>query len=280
MSIGRYQRVSFRHRFSGGQGHTLAAIIDRPSPDQLPVPPVLVFSHCFTCNKDLKAITRISRRMAELGIAVFRFDMTGLGGSEGDFSQTNFSTNLADIGAAVHAASEEIGPVTSLMGMSFGGAASLGFASGMLSSDSARIQSVMTLAAPSDTQHLAALLVRMNPAIESSGKGEVVIGGRSWLIRKQMIDDFRSHALADQLPELSVPVLVMHSPVDETVSYDHALRIASLVGTRGAAGTQGAAGTRCSILTLNGADHLLTRDMADIEWIAASAAAFIQRHAH
>jgi putative redox protein len=287
------ERRSYRVRFEGGCGFTLAGIVDRPwhagdpehsdAPEQpdAPLPyPVAVFSHCFTCNKDLKAITRISRRLAEHGIAVLRFDMTGLGGSEGDFSQTNFSTNMADLVAAIRFATDTLGHVTALLGHSFGGAASLAITAGLpqpigdpLSDEMRqRITAVVSLAAPSDTQHLADLLLRMNPEIEQQGQGDVVIGGRTWTIRREMLADFRRHALADYLNRVRAHVLALHSPVDRTLGHDHALRIASLIEDEN--GLPG-----CSLITLSGADHLLVNHAADADYVADLSAAFLKRYA-
>lgn len=264
-------RKSYRVKFAGGDGTTqLAGIVDRPdnsiAGDQ-DVCPVVVFSHCFTCNKDLKSTVRISRAMSELGIAVLRFDMTGTGGSDGDFSQTNFSTNLADLDAAIDFATNEIGPVTGLMGHSFGGAASLATATNRTS-----IKALITLAAPSDTGHLADLLAKMNPAIQSDGVGDVRIGGIKWTIRRQMLEDFRQHDLPKLTGDVGCPTLVMHSPSDATVRYDHALRIMSLLQSSPQQSNP------VSLLTLHGADHLLS-DPADIQYVAQSAAAFLHRHA-
>ncbi|MCM2371335.1 alpha/beta hydrolase family protein [Aporhodopirellula aestuarii] len=283
----RFERRSYRVRFEGGCGFALAGIIDRPVRPVSDKPslestavPVVVFSHCFTCNKDLKAITRISRSLAEAGIAVLRYDMTGLGGSEGDFADTNFSTNLADLSAAITFATESIGTVTGLIGHSFGGAASLAIAAGMPGhvhkpiADSVRekIAAIVSIAAPSDTQHLAELLTRMNPEIEHSGRGDVVIGGRTWTIPRKMVEDFRSHQLADHLNRIRSRVLAFHSPVDQTLGYDHALRIASLVEDE-----DGLPG--CSLITLSGADHLLVNHPGDAEYVANVTADFLKRYA-
>ncbi len=194
-------RRSYRVKFPGGtqtagRANQLAGIVDRPA--ELPDAPVAVFSHCFTCNKDLKAIVRISRALAASGIAVLRYDMTGLGGSQGDFSQTNFSTNLADLNAAIRFAEKELGSVAALIGHSFGGAVSLAAAS----SSHAGISAIVSLAAPSDTQHLATLLMRLNPTIQRHGVGDVEIGGRRWRIAEQMLDDFRWHDLTGMIPTL------------------------------------------------------------------------------
>lgn len=228
-------------------------------------PPVAVFSHCFTCNKDLKAIVRISRRLAELGIAVLRFDMTGLGGSEGDFSRTSFTTNCGDLQAAIQFASAEVGPVTSLIGHSFGGAASLAVASQQTTPSS--LAALVTLAAPSDTSHLATLLEKMDPKIQSEGIGSVTIGGRTWSIRREMLDDFRRHDLPALVAEIKLPTLVLHSPDDATVGYDHAIRILGLTNPVG------------SLIALQGADHLLANSAADLELVGQTTASFLHRYA-
>ncbi|EMI22783.1 OsmC family protein [Rhodopirellula maiorica SM1] len=273
-------RKSYRVKFEGGSGFELAGIIDRP--DTTAAVPVLVLSHCFTCNKDLKAIVRISRALAERGIAVLRYDMTGLGGSSGDFSQTNFSTNVADLKAAIAFADAEVGDVHALMGHSFGGAASLAVASEFSSDVNNKLCCVIALAAPSDTSHLASLLLRMNPAIEVDGEGEVSIGGIRWQIDSQMVADFRSHRLADLITNIRIPTLVMHSPVDETVGFDHALRIMSLINQSEASEADASAPSKskplCSLASLDGADHLLAQHAHDIEYVSDLAAAMVRRY--
>lgn len=268
-------RKSYRVRFAGGSGSELAGIIDRP--DHLASFPVAVFSHCFTCNKDLKAIVRISRALSELGIAVLRFDMTGLGGSGGDFSRTSFSTNLADLRAAIGFANEELGTVTALIGHSFGGAASLALAGNL---DQPSGESLMTtpravvaLAAPSDTQHLAHLLSAMDPEIVSSGVGAVTIGGRAWTVRREMLDDFRRHDLTAAISRIAAPTLLFHSPTDETVSFDHALRIMTLIQSSPHGGGP------VSLVALADADHLLSERAEDINLVASTTAAFLNRYA-
>jgi uncharacterized protein len=211
--------------------------------------------------------TKISRPLND--IAVLRYDLTGLGDSEGDFSQTNFTTNLADLAAAVEFAGNEIGPVTTLIGHSFGGIASLASAQNQGGSAAAAdLKCVVSLAAPSDTHHLATLLLRMNPAIESDGEGDVSIGGRIWRIRRQMIEDFRAQSLPDVIAQVALPVLILHSPVDETLSFDHAIRLTSLL--------QGGNGS-ASLVRLDGADHLLVNDPADLTYVGAMMTAFIKR---
>lgn len=268
-------RTSYRVNFPGGNGFRLAGIIDRPAPDPASAspPPVVVFSHCFTCNKDLKAIVRISRALSEQGIAVLRYDMTGLGGSEGDFAKTNFSTNQADLSAAIRFANTELGRVTALMGHSFGGAVSLAHAGQLSEHDSESLKAVITLAAPSDTKHLAQLLSRRDPDIEKLGKGSVTIGGIRWKIEKQMLADFRQHDLPALIPGIKVATLLFHSPHDETVNFDHALRIMGLI--------QNAPGNSHlpSLVSLRNADHLLVKDPEDLQFVADTAAAFMHRYA-
>lgn len=259
-------RKSYRVKFPGGDRETqLAGIVDRPD-DASPGGPVVVFSHCFTCNKDLKSTVRIARAMCDRGIAVLRFDMTGLGNSEGDFSRSSFSTNLADLSAAIDFAGSDLGPVTGLMGHSFGGAASLATAAKMGTS----IDAVVTLAAPSDTVHLADLLSKMQPAIQSDGAGTVTIGGMKWQIRREMLDDFRSHDLPKLITQITSPVLLLHSPTDKTVVFDHALRIMSTLQLSPHEAP-------VSLLSLQQADHLLS-DPSDIDFVSDTAAAFFHRY--
>lgn len=260
-------RISERVRFESHTNHSLAGIIDRPSQG---VPrAVVVFSHCFTCGKDLKTIVRISRVLASHGIAVLRFDMAGIGESGGDFSASNFHTNQLDVRAAIAFAAERVGPVTGLVGHSFGGAASLAIAG---DSPPAALSAVVTVAAPSDTTHLAALLDRMNPEIARAGHGRVTIGARDWTVRRETLDDFREQDLPGRIAKVAVPTLIFHSPADDTVAFDHALRIQSLIQGSERDGT-------ASLVTLPGADHLMIGDQRDVGFVAETTAAFLLRYA-
>lgn len=263
-------RRSERVQFDGGNGHRLAGIVDRPV-DSSPTPrglqvPVVVFSHCFTCNKDLKAIVRISRQLAASGAIVLRYDMTGLGNSAGRFEETNFATNLADLYAAVRFADRHLGPPTVLLGHSLGGAASLAAAAdwpdGLVG-----LSGVATLAAPSDTRHLAELLVRMDPAVERFGRGEVVIGGRRWATTPQLIENLAGFDLPSRIARLTVPLMLFHSPVDQTVGFDHALRIMGLARES----------APVSLVTLPHADHLLMSDTRDLTYVADVLSAWLTR---
>lgn len=270
---------SYRVKFSSADaGLQLAGIVDRPTDPLSQSPPVVVFSHCFTCSKDLKATVRISRALAKSGICVLRYDMRGLGGSEGNFSDSNFTTNLQDLAGAIDFASEELGAVTGLIGHSFGGVASLVTAAKQPAS-LASLAAVATIAAPSDTVHLADLLVRMNPAIEQDGHGEVTIGGFQWTITQQMIDDFRSHRAADEISAVPCPVLLLHSPDDRTVAFDHALRLMNVLQHRKSdLQPSPTSEHQVSLVSLPQADHLLVENPADLVWVSHLLSGFFNRY--
>jgi alpha-beta hydrolase superfamily lysophospholipase len=221
----------------------------------------IVFSHCFTCNKDLKVMVRVARGLAQRGWGVLRYDFTGLGGSDGTFADTNFSTNCEDLRRAVEFLGGQHHPPRFLLGLSFGGAASLAMADSLPS-----IAGVITLAAPSDTTHLADLLDSMNPQIARDGRGEVVIGGLTHTITRQMLEDFRRHDLPACVRALRKPLLVFHSPEDETVSYHHALMNTGLTSNPGIPGIASGLYPR-SLISLPGSNHLVTNNERDIELV-------------
>ena len=208
-------RSTQRVHFSGHSNHLLAGILELPAGTPHGF---LLFSHCFTCNKDLKAIVRISRGLADKGWGVLRYDFSGLGNSQGDFSSTNFTTNREDLRAAVTFLALEHQPPSFLIGHSFGGAVSLSMAMELPT-----IRGVIAVAAPSDTHHLASLLETLNPEIVSHGYGPVSIGGRNHQIKQQMLEDFRSFDLPSAVRLIKKPILAFHSPTDETVNFRNAL---------------------------------------------------------
>lgn len=260
--IRRSERVEFKNR----AGVDLAGILDLPVEN--PVATAL-FTHCFTCNKDLKAIVRISRALAGRGYAVLRYDLTGLGNSSGDFSQTNFSTNREDLLAATDFLTTHLAAPSFLIGHSFGAAASLS-----LTEHISSVQGTAAIAGPSDTAHLADLLERMDSEIAVKGIGSVTIGGRDYVVRKQMLDDFRSHDLPAALRQVTKPVLLFHSPVDETLGFEHVLRLFACLTQRTALDPEPAP---ASLICLPGADHLLVKNPADIEFVANTIAAWFDR---
>jgi putative redox protein len=250
----RRDRVKFR----GGSGFELAARVElpvgRPRAHAL-------FAHCFTCSKDLKAARRISMALAERGIAVMRFDFTGIGESEGDFVETDFSSNVGDLVAAADFMREHYGPPRILIGHSLGGAAVL--------SAAARIPdsvAVATIAAPSDTSHLGDRLIRLAPELDRRGEAEVNLGGRRFRVRRELVDDLHENELEPAIAALGRALLVMHSPSDEAIGIDNAWRIFE------------AAGHPKSFVALEGADHLLLRNERDARYAAEVLAAWADRY--
>lgn len=228
-----------RLKFPGSQDAQLAAWLE--SPDGTPAA-YAIFCHCFTCSKNHKAAGRISEALTAREIAVLRFDFTGIGESEGDFAETDFSSNLDDLVAAADFLRREREAPRLLVGHSLGGAAVLAAA--------ARIPeaaAVATIAAPSDTEHLRDTLVRLSPELEARGEAEVDLGGgRPFRIRKQLLDDLAADHLQGTLAELHKPLVIFHSPVDRVVAIHHAERL--FLGAKHPK----------SFISLDKADHLLT----------------------
>jgi putative redox protein len=249
---------STRVRFENSRNILLSGIIDWPE-DR--TEKLALFSHCFTCTKDLKAIARISRGLARKGIAVLRFDFTGLGDSKGSFSESNFETNTDDILSAVKFLNAEHIAPQLLIGHSLGGAAMISVAPQI---NSAR--AISTLASPSDTYHLAEFLSSQNPKIESEGEGEVTIGGRTYLMKAQLLESLRRQPMEERLSELKLPFLVFHSPEDETLAYRHATQMHQR------------AGGPTSIVTLDSSDHLLVKRSDDVEFVANILATWSARY--
>ena len=257
-------RSTLRVQFPGHADNLLAGILELPegSPQGF-----LLFSSCFTCGKDLKAIVRISRGLADKGWGVLRYDFSGLGNSQGNFSSTNFTTNREDLRAAVAFMEREHQGPAFLIGHSFGGATSLSVAMELPT-----VRGVIAVAAPSDTHHLASLLESMNPEIVSRGDGPVSIGGRSHKIKRQMLDDFRSHDLLSAVQLITKPILAFHSPADETVDFQNALVNCGLVSTA----TCSMSKLR-SLISLPNCNHLLTTKDADCVMVAEIADAWCRR---
>ncbi|MDC0656449.1 bifunctional alpha/beta hydrolase/OsmC family protein [Leisingera sp. SS27] len=246
-----------RITFSGHAGNTLAARLDLP---EGPVLATALFAHCFTCSKDIPAARRIAGRLAAMGIAVLRFDFTGLGHSEGEFENTTFSSNVSDLKkAAQYLASRGMAP-SLLIGHSLGGAAVLRARAGIPS-----VKGVVTLGAPFDPGHVSHHFDAALPDIEAQGRAEVCLGGRPFVIGKEFVDDINAEALAPAIAELKAALLVLHAPRDETVSIDNAASIFT------------AAKHPKSFVTLDDADHLISRP-ADAEYAAEVIAAWAGRY--
>lgn len=250
----RSQAISF----PGASGEMLSARLDVPA-DGAPVA-CAVLAHCFTCSKNLNALVQISRALTGLGVAVLRFDFTGLGESEGEFATTNFSSSVGDLVAA-GAFIQEMGLAPEiLIGHSLGGAAAIRAARRMED-----VRAVATVGAPFDPWHVSKLLEASHEEIERAGEAEVHLGDRSFRVRKQLLDDLRGGSLEADLRELRRPLLVMHSPLDQTVGIDNAARIFE------------AARHPKSFLSLDRADHLLG-DHRDARYVASVVAAWASRY--
>ncbi len=226
-------------QFTNERGLTLSGKLDLPL---LKEPyPFAIIAHVFTGNKNLKAIRHITRALNLNGIAVLRFDFTGLGQSEGNFEDTNFSSNVQDILSAARYLSENYKAPSLIIGQSLGGAASIFSARGLDS-----VKAVATIGAPSEPEHVMHLLSGSLAQIESEGFSEVTIDGRKFTIKKQFIDDLRAQDMDDTLDHLDKAILVLHSPQDFIVEIENAAKIYHK------------AKHPKSFVTLDGADHMLT----------------------
>jgi putative redox protein len=246
-----------RFQFKGADGQQLAAALDLP--DSAPRAYAL-FAHCFTCSKDTLAAKRIATALSAKGIAVLRFDFTGLGSSEGDFANSTFSSNVADlIAAADHLRDTSKAPAL-LIGHSLGGAAVLAAA--------ARIpdaKAIVTIAAPSDPAHVTGLFAEHIDAIRAEGAVEVSLTGRPFTIKRAFLDDIAEHNLIAAVATLRRPLLIMHAPTDDTVGIDNATKIFI------------AAKHPKSFVSLADANHLLT-DKNDAIYVADVIASWAERY--
>jgi putative redox protein len=246
-----------RFDFPNARGQTLAALLHRPAGEPAAF---ALFAHCFTCGKDNLAAKRIAEALAERGIAVLRFDFTGLGASEGEFPNTHFSSNIADlVAAADHLRRTERAPAL-LVGHSLGGAAVLA-AAGQIP----EAQAVATIAAPSDPGHVTGLFKDQVADIRAEGEREVLLAGRPFRIRREFLDDVAEANLLARVKDLHKALLVLQSPTDDTVGIDNASAIFL------------AARHPKSFVSLAGADHLLTR-RRDALYAAHVIAAWAERY--
>ena len=257
-------RTTQRVQFPGYTDNLLAGILELPSGTPQGI---LLFSHCFTCNKDLKAIVRISRSLADSGWGVLRYDFSGLGNSQGDFSRTNFTTNREDLRAAVAFLEREHHSPAFLIGHSFGGAVSLSMAMEL-----PNIKGVIAVASPSDTHHLASLLEKLNPEIVSHGHGPVSIGGRNHQVKRQMLEDFRTYDLPTAVKFITKPILAFHSPSDETVDFRNAIVNCGLNSPSHDPRSQPR-----SLISLPNCNHLLTTNDADCMMVSEISDAWCRR---
>jgi uncharacterized OsmC-like protein/fermentation-respiration switch protein FrsA (DUF1100 family) len=246
-----------RFQFTGSDGQQLSALLDLPEREPLAY---ALFAHCFTCGKDVLAAKRIAVALAAKGIAVLRFDFTGLGSSEGDFANSTFSSNVADLVLAADHLRETRKAPAILIGHSLGGAAILA-AAGQI--PDAKV--VVTIAAPSDPAHVTGLFADRIDDIREHGNVEVSLAGRPFRIKREFLDDIAEHGLMTHIAKLHKALLVMHSPTDDTVGIDNATRIFV------------AAKHPKSFVSLADADHLLT-GKRDAAYVADVIAAWAERY--
>jgi putative redox protein len=199
-------------------GEKLGARLDLPIEGQ-PLA-YAIFAHCFTCTKNIKAAAHISRSLNRQRIAVLRFDFTGLGESEGDFAETNFTSNVSDLVAVADYLAREFEPPRLLIGHSLGGAAALQAAHHIPS-----INGVVTIAAPFETSHLSHLLADSRAIADIEGEARVTIGGATFRLKKQFFDDLERTSMQQAINTLQRPLLIMHSPADKTVDIVNAMEI-------------------------------------------------------
>ncbi|MBU2884951.1 alpha/beta hydrolase, partial [Gilvimarinus agarilyticus] len=249
-----------RHKveFTSTEGHTLAGALELP--DNGTPKAYALFAHCFTCGKDVVAATRIARTLANQGIAVLRFDFTGLGSSEGDFANTTFSSNVTDLEAASLFLARQYQAPSLLIGHSLGGAAVLAVARRLDS-----VQAVVTIAAPASPSHVEHLFADQACDIRQTGRAPVTIAGRTFELGAELLEDLGKWPLTDTIAALRKPLLIFHSPVDLVVDVTEATKIFK------------AAKHPKSYVSLDDADHLLSRQK-DADYVALTLTTWASRY--
>jgi uncharacterized OsmC-like protein/fermentation-respiration switch protein FrsA (DUF1100 family) len=248
---------SERFDFPNTQGQKLAALLDRPAGEPRAY---ALFAHCFTCGKDTRAAKRVAEGLTALGIAVLRFDFTGLGSSEGEFANTTFSSNVGDLVAAANELRRRAQAPAILIGHSLGGTAVLAAAA-----EVAEARAVVTIAAPCDPTHVTGLFKDRLEEIAAKGEIEATLAGRQFRISRAFVDDLAEHKLMQRIANLRKALLIFHSPTDEIVAIDNASRIFA------------AAKHPKSFVSLAGADHLLSR-RSDAAYVANVIHAWAERY--
>lgn len=244
-----------RIEFIGSDGNNLSGLLEHPAGQTRAF---ALFAHCFTCGKDIASASRISRALVARGYAVLRFDFTGLGSSDGDFANTNFSSNVEDLVLAADYLRDNWKPPRLLIGHSLGGTAVLKAAQRIPES-----AGVVTIGSPADASHVAKQFACDIETIEQEGQAEVDLAGRKFTIKKQFLDDIQEQKM-DHISRMNKALLVMHSPVDITVSINEAEKIYR------------AAKHPKSFISLDNADHLLTQKL-DAGYVAETISAWAAR---
>lgn len=248
---------SLKLSFANGRGQRLAANLDLPAAEPKSY---AVFAHCFTCGRNLRAIVRISRVLAQAGIAVLRFDFTGLGESEGDFSATQFSSNVADVEAAAHFLENNYAAPDLLIGHSLGGTAVLAAAARIPAS-----KAVAVIASPDEPMHLFRHFAEARDALEKAGHTEISVAGKTYRLNRGWLDDLSGARMEKAIRDLNRALLILHAPGDEVVDVDNASRIYRI------------ARHPKSYISLDDADHLLTTD-GDADYVGTLIAAWSNKY--
>jgi len=245
--------------FTGAFGDALSAKIDYP--DDGEVRSWVLFAHGFSIGKDLKPVRTISKALVEDGYGMLRFDFTGLGQSEGNFSDTNFSSNCADIRNAAAYLREHYKAPCIMIGHSFGGTATL-----KVASEIPECNAVATIGSPCDTKHIVHQFADQLEEIEEEGEAKVLLGGRPFVIKEQFLEDIERHDIAAEIEDLDRALMIFHSPQDKVVDIAHAAHI------------YGKARHPKSFVSLDRADHLLLKNPKDAEYVAHVLAAWAHRY--
>lgn len=244
-------------QIDNGRGQRLAGLLDLPNGN---AHAWVVFAHCFTCTKNLRAIRHIVGPLTDAGVGVLRFDFTGLGASQGDFADENFSRNIDDLVAAADFLARDYAPPALLVGHSLGGTAVLHAALRLPS-----VRAVATIGAPAHPEHVSALLRSSIAQIEATGEAEVNLGGQTFKIKKQFLDDLAQSPTLEGVRRLRKALLVLHAPTD------------TVVGVENASDIFRAALHPKSFVSLDDADHLLSRDR-DSAYVGGVLAAWASRY--
>ena len=250
----RFKKVSFKN----SEGHQLSGRLDFPLIGKPKA--YVLFAHCFTCSKNLKSVEHISQAFTQQGMAILRFDFTGLGQSKGDFADTNFSSNLSDLREAYNFLEENYEAPQIMVGHSLGGAAVL-----HVSGDLENVKAVATIGAPSTPDHVSHLLENGRKDLEEKGVADVNIGGRTFKMKKQFLDDLEEKKGKGVIRELNRALLIIHSPQDSIVGIENAQEIYL------------EAKHPKSFVSLDGGDHLMTSE-ADARYAGSIIANWASRY--
>ncbi|MES0864286.1 alpha/beta fold hydrolase [Ruegeria sp. SCPT10] len=243
--------------FPNAKGESLSARLDEAEGDPRAY---ALFAHCFTCTKDIFAASRIAKVLQEHGISVLRFDFTGLGESEGDFANTNFTSNTDDLVSAADYMRDNLQAPALIIGHSLGGSAILAAAARIPAA-----KAVVTLGSPADVAHVAHHFDSSREEIIDTGEAEVCLVGRPFKIRKQFIEDIEGACIQSSVESLGKALMVMHAPLDATVGIENAQKIF------------GWAKHPKSYVSLDDADHLLSKK-ADAEYAGQLISSWSERY--